>query len=398
MSLLSARRYDAVGALMRPHRRASDGALLAEGVASCEGILLYPQANGTVRRELVTRQAVLDTARTVARAPMTLLHPAEGMVTAETAAKLVVGDVDGETAYEEQAQGGYARVKVAVRRQDALDAVQAGTHELSVGYEVTIDPTPGTHPTFGAYDAAQVGRNVNHLALVPRGRAGAGVALRVDDAISIPDPSPRSQHMKPALVQLLSLLGVERFDAEDAALKDGIAAATALKADTVKLRADAQKYSDEYIAELETEAKDAKAALEAMKADNEKMSGELAALKAEGEKAAAAEQDRKDAAELVRLKGIAEKRGLKLDAADLASVRVRIAKSIVPDLRADASPATIDGILLVAEQATASRSDAFDFAGGKPATNTANREDADAARFRDPYLDRAEQARLGGAK
>lgn len=385
------RRYDAIGALMRPHRRASDGALLAEGIASCEGILEYPRADGTVRRELVTRQAVIDTARTVARAPVTLLHPATGMVTADSAEALVVGDVDGETSVEEQAQGGYARVKIAVRRADALAAVNAGTHELSVGYVVTIDEAPGEHPMFGRYDASQVGRDVNHLAIVPRGRAGAGVSLRIDhDAVS--SAPPRSQHMKPALVQLLSLLGIERVDSEDTALKEGVAALKSIQTDAAKHRADAQKYSDEFVTELEGKVKDAEESCKAMKADFEKLEGENAALKAEKEKGEKEEQDRKDAAELVRLRTLAEKRGVKLDAAaTVKTASLAIAQSVVPGLRADASAEMIAGVLLVAEPTAPARS-GYDFkTDAKPEAGAPDP-------FFDPYIARADAARAGGAK
>src|SRR3990167_9426088 len=146
---ITVRRYDLGGELLHPHRR-PDGTLLCEGRSVREGVLEYRRADGSIHRELVTRQALIDTAKSGARATMTLDHPPEGFVSPDSAQRLMTGDVDGTPAVEEDAQGGFVRVRVALRRRDAIDAFDSGkARQLSWGYEAILDETPGEHPGFG---------------------------------------------------------------------------------------------------------------------------------------------------------------------------------------------------------------------------------------------------------
>ena len=391
------RRYDTVG-LLRAYRR-EDGAILADGIASREGILLYPQADGSVRRELVTREAVLDTARTLPRSTLTNEHPPV-FINADNVGEFGAGDVDGTAeVVEEEQQGAFVRIKVAIRRRDALDAWDAGKRDVSVGYEVSTDDTPGEHPVFGRYDARQIGRRCNHLALTSRGRAGSTVALRADsaDAAGYYDsPTTGDRYMKPALVQLLALLGVSRMDAEDVAIADGLAAAK-------KLNTDAQKYSDEYVGELEQAKKDAEAAaekaqakLDKMAKDMEEMQGKLDAMAAKAAEAEKAEQDRKDAAELVRLQGLAGKVNVKHDGLTIPALRLAIAKTRVDSVDDKTSPERLDGILSVVEADAAkgkgsARSDAYRF--DKAADDKGAETDPRADHFFNPFLRAIDDAR-----
>lgn len=420
---VTARRFDRGGELLRASfRRGSDGALLCEGIPVREGVLVYRTADGGERRELVSRQAVLDTARTIARAPVTLEHPAEGFVTAVNFDKLGVGDVDGEAVVEEDAQGGFAKVKLAVRRKDALDAIDSGeTRELSPGYSVTLDETPGVHEIFGRYDAIQVSRECNHLALVPKGRgdrvvlrADAGDAVQVGVAAPVNSPagaarSPRedSSTMKNGLIALLTALGVSRFDSEDDAIAEGLrlvrsradaaaqraprldAAAKKLNAAISDLataqakRGDAADYAavktsadavmracDEFLAVCEGMGEDGKPMLDAAMAAKQS-AGQVAAaidaaMHAQGQAAAAQSElaamkaDAKakaDAAELARLQGVAGKLGVKHDGLDLGALRVALAKTRIDSVD-EKTPATyLDGILATLE-ADAKRGDA----------------------------------------
>lgn len=372
-----------------------------------EGILKYRNADGSTRLELVTLDAVKDTARTIARATVTLEHPAEGFVSATNVDKLGVGDVDGEVAVEEDAQGGFARVKLAVRRKDAIDAVGAGTQELSPGYDVTLDETPGEHPTFGRYDARQVGRDVNHLAIVPKGRGGPTVRLRADSTDAEPlgwaKPStaaPRridnEARMNPLLAVLLSTLGVARIDDEDAAIKAATTAAKSLKSRADEAEEAAQE-GEAKLSELDT----LKAENAALKAKVAEMQGSMDALTATKDEMVKAEADRKDAAELADLRTLATKVGVKHDGLDLKALRVAIAKTRIDSIEPGANPAYVDGVI-ASVRADADKAPArsrWDWAADK----TDPRADAD-DEFRSPYLDAADEARglsttsAGGAK
>ncbi len=173
-------RYDR-GELQAAHRR-EDGTLLCSGYACREGVLEYVR-NGKVWREYVPLKTIQDSAPGLARLTVTTPHPTENgepvEVTPENFAKYGAGDTDGTVIVGD---GGYTMVRLAVRRADGLEAIDAGTHELSPGYRARIDATPGVHPVFGAYDAVQVERRYNHLAIVPKARGGSSIRLRADSA------------------------------------------------------------------------------------------------------------------------------------------------------------------------------------------------------------------------
>lgn len=400
------RRYDlGAGGLMRSYRRDSDGALLLEGILVREGILEYKRADGTIRRELVTLEAVKSMARTIARAPVTLLHPASGFVTTDSAKDLIVGDVDGEVVVEEDAQGAFARIKIAVRRRDAIEAIKAGVRELSPGYAVVLDETPGEN-RYGRYDARQIERDGNHAAIVPSGRGGETVSLRTDsaDAVQVaikqpdaaPDPitSPtrKDDTMKPKLAALLSLLGVSagRFDNEDAALDEGLGKAEAIKADADKYDADAVK------ARADEKAKTDEG-FGQMKKDLEKALGENETLKADLKKLKDAAKKKTDDADLKLMQELADKVDVKHDGLDLPALRIAIAKTRIDSVDAKTSSDRIDGILsVITADAGEPKKDRWTF-DSKPAGDGDPNKLPD--QFANPYLDHADEARApGGAK
>jgi len=74
---------------------------------------------------------------------------------------------------------------VRVTDASAVTAIQTGTRELSPGYSVDLDTTPGSW-SGQKYDAIQVKRRYNHLALVDRARGGRQArldSLRADGAL-----------------------------------------------------------------------------------------------------------------------------------------------------------------------------------------------------------------------
>lgn len=418
---VTARRYDRGGTLLKAHRRESDGVLLAECIPTREGILEYARADGTIRRELVTRQALLDTARTAPRSAMTLLHPKEGFIKADSYARLGVGDVDGASEVLEDAQGGFVKLKIAVRRDDALASIESGeTTELSLGYDVKLDETPGdwTNPATGKaehYDAAQVGRDCNHLALVPKGRAvtdlrvdsadacqvdaSCDVNLQMVDKQSHDRSSAREDSMNPSFLALLAALGVMRTDSEPAALTAGLAATEKLKADAAK-----RKDAEEAVAASGDELTKAKAALAAIQTELDKLKGEattkdgeLAAVKAENEEMKKADAARKDAAELTRLQGVATKLGIKHDGVALPALRIALAKTRIDSIDDKTAPAFVDGVLasVVADAGKRGDDNRWDFA--RTGEDGKRKDGADDERRKDshfsPALTHADDAR-----
>ena len=305
-------------------KRLDDGTLLVEGYAARPGVYVYRNADGSERRELVPRSTLIDFARTLGRNPVTLHHPdrTDGRkVTPDNYSKLSVGDVDGDVVIEDD---GYVRVKLAVRRRDAIDAVEGdGTTELSPGYAVQLDETPGVDDEFGAYDAVQVKRWGNHLALVDNARGGSGCHIRVDGDPRAsrddhpPGPSGRPTTGAPMLTALVALLARHgmsvRTDSEEAALADLDTGLAALKQDRDNDKAAADTAAATLTADRDAEKKRADDA----EAKVTELEGEL--------------QARDDAAELDRLAKVAAKVQVDAKGLDLPGLRLAIAKTQVGD-------------------------------------------------------------------
>ncbi|MEC7798378.1 MAG: DUF2213 domain-containing protein [Pseudomonadota bacterium] len=107
--------------------------------------------------------------------PVTINHPAEG-VTADSWKDLAVGVVGGDVVRD----GGFVKVPLALMDAKAIKAVQDGTREISMGYVCDLAFEDGVTPEGEPYQAIQRDIRINHLALVPKGRAGP--QCRVGDA------------------------------------------------------------------------------------------------------------------------------------------------------------------------------------------------------------------------
>lgn len=326
------------------------GSLLVTGYAAREGVLVYRDAAGRETRELVPLSTLEASAPGLARATVTLEHPRED-VSPSNVAQLGVGDVGSRVTLHDD---GYVEVQLAVRRQDALDAIRGGKVELSPGYRVRLDPTPGTHPVHGRYDAIQVEREYNHLAIVGNARGGATVRLRADAAAATtvisgtPPATPskgqpaRGATVNSRFLPLLSLLGItSRIDSDDAAID---AATHALQQ-----RKDA----------ADKDRTDAKAALDAMTAERDAAKARADKAEAEVKALKDAEAARADKADRERLDGIATRLGLDPKAhADSRALRRAIAsKHLGSEVRADASDDYVAALVDLASTSGTQRSD-----------------------------------------
>jgi len=354
-------RYDR-GSLLSAKRR-EDGILLVEGYAARPGVYVYRNADGSERRELVPLSTLKDHARTLGRSTLTLHHPGKEhghKVDEDSYKDLSVGDVDGEVVIEDD---GYVRVKLAVRRRDAIEAVESGSvRELSPGYQVQLDETPGVDPDFGPYDAVQVKRWGNHLALVANARGGTGCHVRVDgDPRSTTGPEsghqPKGPTMLTKLIALLATHGMSvRSDSEEAALADLAVGLKGLKQDADTIRTDGETKANQLQADLDAEKK---------RADDAE--ARVTELEAEVQK-------RDDDAELERLTKVAAKHNIDAKGLDLKALRIAIAQTQVGestklDGKADAY---IDALVDRADSAEAAGADPWK---GTPRTDSKRRAD-----------------------
>lgn len=177
---MSFRRYDQFE--IKGSHRTPEGYLICQGTAAKAGVLPYLELNGQVRRELVTEEELsrADSLGSIGLKPVTDSHPPGGQVTAKNARDVSRGTSLQKVTYA----NGYVHIEIQVTDEELIQKIDRGdAREISLGYNLeAVDDTPGTHPKYGPYDAKQIGRMCNHVAIVPRGRAGPEAALRVDAA------------------------------------------------------------------------------------------------------------------------------------------------------------------------------------------------------------------------
>lgn len=137
---------------------------------------------GAIRRELRPEEEVFrtDSLEAYDGISITVGHPPRGTdVNAENVRKFEVGTVLGK-AFRDGNRAAAALLikdKAAQARVDSRELT-----ELSPGYHLEIDQTPGVHPVWGPYDVVQRDIMPNHLALVKRARGGSDIAMRLDEA------------------------------------------------------------------------------------------------------------------------------------------------------------------------------------------------------------------------
>lgn len=373
-----------------------EGFLLCEAKAARVGVMEYLQADGKVIREYVPPETLREAASlaSLARKPVTLHHPDQsqypsGMVDADNARALTVGDLDGEVAYDEDSLGGYVRVRLCVRTRDALEAVAAGTEEVSPGYQCDVEDTPGEHPVYGKYDAIQRRRRYNHLAIVDEARGGKTIRLRADAAMQVRsdaakggnNPPPARGPMKKFLKAARALLkqGL-RADARKILTDNGLTAEVADELIEMEMEGDpAAADKDKKIAELTAKVAALEGERDAAKAAADKAAADMAGLEKKAMDAAEARlKERLPLLDRASKLGITEADAAKLDAAGL---RKAIALKLVPQgLRSDATDAYYAAIL-----------DAY------PVTGTERQDGAGADPWRPLHADQRGASRQDGA-
>ena len=115
-----------------------------------------------------------DSLATFVGKPTTNDHPPV-QVTADNWKEYAVGSIGEEVLRD----GEYIRVPITLMDAATIKAVQDGKREISMGYDMELDWTPGTTSDGQAYDAVMQNLRMNHLAIVDRGRAGS--RARIDD-------------------------------------------------------------------------------------------------------------------------------------------------------------------------------------------------------------------------
>ena len=117
-----------------------------------------------------------DSLATYAGKPVTVNHPPV-MVDSTNWKEYAAGEVGGEIARD----GEFVVVPMKLMDAAAIQAVQDGTREISMGYTTPLEMADGVAPDGTPYQAVQTGPiKINHLAIVPKARGGS--ELRIGDS------------------------------------------------------------------------------------------------------------------------------------------------------------------------------------------------------------------------
>ena len=171
-----------------------EGYLRIKATFSRAGLQRYRRQDGTEAIEYRPAEEVSkqDALLSLANLPVTLEHPPE-LLTPETCREHQRGHTGSVVEYRTPFAVGF----VTVTDREAIEAVKRrDAREVSVGYRVKFDATPGVTPDGQRYDGVQREISGNHVAIVRKGRAGPEVRLHMDSATAV-DPFPADGPLQP---------------------------------------------------------------------------------------------------------------------------------------------------------------------------------------------------------
>lgn len=160
-----------------------EGFLKAIAPVAKVGIYKYRQMDGTVRRDLVNEDTLFtaDSMRTLEMKPFTNEHP-DKMLDSSTVRNSQVGTT-GEKVFRDE---NYLMSSLVVMDAQAIADINAGKKQLSPGYQCTLLFEPGVWNGQN-YDAVQLNRRYNHLALCKSARGGDDLQINIDNLDGVSD-------------------------------------------------------------------------------------------------------------------------------------------------------------------------------------------------------------------
>ena len=253
------------------------------------GTQLYTRGDGTQVREYRPEDEVSnpDSLASFGMKAVTLNHP-KVLLDSKTTKLHQVGHAGSHVRFSD----GFVEVALVITDQNAIDAIQRGdAQEVSAGYRVDYDPTPGVTPKGESYDGIQRNIRVNHIAVVSKGRAGREARLLLDscdrnDAVADIEPPSNSPVISMARITLDGL-DIE-LPADAAGAVQSFVKETGRAQAELQQKLDAQEEKIQAVVTEKTEAQDRIDASQERIAELEKQLAE----------AVAASEQRDDAAEI----------------------------------------------------------------------------------------------------
>lgn len=156
-----------------------EGYLKDRPILTSTGIFEYTNADGSVRRELRLPEDVFDpdSLSSYKGKPIIVTHEA-GLITKDNVSDNQIGTI----LTEGYRSGNDVRAEIIIHDTDEMK--ECGLKELSLGYNLDLEETPGVWEG-EPYDAIQRNIRINHLALVREARAGEQARLNIDSRDSV---------------------------------------------------------------------------------------------------------------------------------------------------------------------------------------------------------------------
>ena len=261
-----------------------EGYLRAWATIARTGIQSYVNADGSMRREYRPDEEVgsPESLASFAGKVVTDEHPNE-LLDSENTAKYQKGFTGTEVVYD----NGFVKAVMTVTDKSLISKIMRGDmKEVSAGYRVEFDSTPGTSPDGEHYDGIQRKISGNHIAVVRRGRAGPEVKLHLD-RLDAADPSLIPTHEETPMTAQVN------FDGVSFEVSEGIATAISKEREDAKASyEDMKKKYDGMMAEaskmkeeMDAMEKEMKGKMDAAEGRADALAQELETVKAELETA-----------------------------------------------------------------------------------------------------------------
>ena len=246
----------------------------------------YVKSDGSEEMEAKLPEEILSdsTVSSANSKPVTDGH--HGLVTKDNSHDLM----KGFTASNGHVEGNMLYNDITITDPNLISQIKNGSkRELSIGFETQMDPTSGTY-NGAKYDAVQRNIRINHVAVVPKGRAGHEVRLIGDSAEAVDQVEPseeKGNQMETRVVRAdgQNITGaaddvdkITKLDADNSAKAKQIADLDAqikkLQSEKAQLQGDADASAKK--------ADEAQAKADSLEADNKKIKEEFDKYKADG--------------------------------------------------------------------------------------------------------------------
>jgi len=294
-------RYDV--APIEKYETTPEGYLRAWATIARTGVQMYTDVDGSIRREYrpETEVASPESLTSFGGKAITFEHPPI-LLDAQNTKQYQIGFTGTDIIYDD----GFVRAVMTITDQEAIDRIMRGdAKEVSAGYRVEYDPTPGITENGEHYDGIQKSISGNHVAVVRRGRAGPQVKLHLD-RLDAADPSLIS------LIEEPSMTAKVVFDGAEFEVSESVALAITKEREDAKMSYDMMKKKyDELMAEASKLKEDMSCMQKEMKGKADSAEGRADALSEEIESL----KVELDAAREINLDSLVEERVALIDKA-----------------------------------------------------------------------------------